>query len=94
MTAVERLHLLLYDYVPDVLERRAPHREAHLALLRRWQEDGRLVMAGAVGEPPHGAVVVLRVAGAEEARELVDADPYVDAGLVVSWRVEPWTIAV
>jgi hypothetical protein len=26
------MQLLHYDYVPDILERRAPHREAHLAL--------------------------------------------------------------
>lgn len=26
--------LLLYDYVPDILERREPHREGHLALVR------------------------------------------------------------
>jgi uncharacterized protein YciI len=31
----EPLQLLHYDYVPDIVERRVPHREAHLALAGR-----------------------------------------------------------
>jgi len=84
----ERLELLHYDYVPDIVERRAPHREAHLALIARWKEEGRLVMAGAVGDPPHGALFVLR----EGAESLPAEDPYVAAELVTAWRVEPWNV--
>jgi uncharacterized protein len=84
-------HLMLtYDYVPDVLERRGPYRPAHLELVRAWKEAGRLLAAGAVGDPPHGAVFVLR--DGEDPRRFVDADPYVAAGLVTSWGVEPWTV--
>ncbi len=82
------LQALIYDYVPDVLERRAPHRTAHLELLGRWREEGRAVMGGALGDPPHGALVVFRTDAEAFARE----DPYVAAGLVTSWRVEPWTV--
>ena len=42
----EQLHILFYEYVPDVVERRAPHREGHLGLIKRWYDDGRIVMAG------------------------------------------------
>lgn len=46
-------HLILfYDYVPDIVERRAPHREAHLAAIGAWVADGRVVMGGAIGDPP------------------------------------------
>src|SRR5437764_16740 len=48
--------LLIYDYVPDIVERRGPHREAHLAYARSWKEDGRIVAAGATGDPPSGAL--------------------------------------
>jgi uncharacterized protein len=88
----ERLHILFYDYVPDLVERRAPHREGHLDLIRRWHEEGRLAMAGAVGDPPHGGVIVLRIGDPSEAEEFTSADPYVAAGLVERWRVEPWTV--
>jgi uncharacterized protein len=48
----EQLHILFYEYVPDVVERRAPHREGHLALIRRWYDEGRIVLAGGLGDPP------------------------------------------
>jgi uncharacterized protein YciI len=83
---------LFYDYVPNIVERRAPHREAHLALYRRWQEDGRLLMGGAVGDPPHGALIVFTVDDAAEVEEFAAADPYVAAGLVTARRVEPWAV--
>ncbi len=86
----ERLHLLHYDYVADIAERRAPHREAHLGLIGAWQADGRVVMAGAVGDPPHSGLIVFRDAAQAEA--FPAEDPYVEAGLVTAWRVEPWTV--
>jgi uncharacterized protein YciI len=84
--------LLFYDYVPDILERREPHREAHLAHAQSWKADGRIVMAGALGDPPHGAAFVFRLDDAEAVRPFVEADPYVAAGLVTDWRVEPWKV--
>jgi uncharacterized protein len=86
----EQLQALFYEYVPDLLERRAPHREGHLALIRRWHEDGRVVMAGALGDPPHAGLIVLRVDDPAEVEEFVAEDPYHPAGLVTSWRVEPF----
>jgi uncharacterized protein YciI len=83
-------HILFYDYVPDMAERRGPHRDAHLALIRRAHEDGRLVMAGALGDAPHGGALVLRERADAEA--FVADDPYVAAGLVTQWRVEPWHV--
>jgi uncharacterized protein len=86
----EQLHILFYEYVPDMVERRAPHREGHLGLISRWHDDGRVVMAGALGDPPHGGAFVLREAA--DAERFVAEDPYVEAGLVTRWHVEPWTV--
>ena len=94
MSQPARLHLLIYDYVPDIVERRGPHRDGHLALLRRWKDDGRVVMAGAMGDPPSGGVIVLRIGDPAAAEALLEEDPYVTAGLVASWRVEPWNVVV
>ena len=86
----EQLHILFYEYVPDVVERRAPHREGHLALIRRWYDEGRIVMAGGLGDPPTAGLIVLRVDDPQAAAdEFVAEDPYQPAGLVTSWRVEP-----
>jgi uncharacterized protein YciI len=82
--------VLIYSYVPDILERRAPHREEHLAKIAAAKEDGRLVMAGPIGDPPNGGLLVFNARDAAE--EFARADPYIDAGLVTEWRVEPWTL--
>lgn len=87
-------HVLFYDYVPDILERRGPHREAHLARLREWAADGRMVAAGALGDPPAGAAIIFRVEDTQEIERYVEGDPYVAAGLVSSWHIEPWALAV
>ncbi len=84
----ERLQLLFYDYVDQILERRAPHRAEHLEHVARFKQDGRLVMAGAVGDPPHGALFAFR----DGAEAFAETDPYVAAGLVTGRRVEPWTV--
>ncbi|MDQ4129777.1 MAG: YciI family protein [Actinomycetota bacterium] len=75
-----------------MLERRAPHREGHLALVEGWAADERLVLAGALGDPPHGALFAFAVDDPAEVEEFVGADPYVEAGLVVSRRMEPLNV--
>jgi uncharacterized protein YciI len=87
-----RHFVLFYDYVPNIVERRAPVRPAHLELYREWRADGRLVMGGAIGDPPHGALIVFSVDDAAAVEEFVALDPYVAEGLVTSWRVEPWAV--
>jgi uncharacterized protein len=85
-------HLLFYDYVEDMAERRGPYREAHLARIGAEREAGRVVMAGALGDPPHGAAIVFRGVEREQIADFVANDPYVEAGLVTAWRVERWNV--
>jgi uncharacterized protein YciI len=61
-------------------------------MYRRWQQEGRLVMGGAIGDPPHGALIVFDVSGPAEVEEFAAADPYVLNGLVTGRRVEPWAV--
>jgi uncharacterized protein len=86
--------LLLYDVVPDYLERRGQYREEHLRLARDAHERGEIVMAGALAEPPDGAVLVFRGRDGSAAERFAQADPYVRNGLVAQWRVRPWTVVV
>lgn len=87
-----QLTALTYDYVEGMLDKRAPHRDGHLALAREWLEDGRLVWAGALGDPPHGAFFAFEVDDAAEVDDFVAADPYVAAGLVTSRLIEPYKL--
>ncbi len=83
-------YILFYDYVSDVLERRAPHRDAHLAQIRAAKDDGRILMAGPLGDPPHGAAIVFADRAAAEA--FPESDPYVTNGLVTDWQVDSWAL--
>lgn len=85
-------HLVLYEYVEDVAERRGPYREAHLARIASERERDRIVMAGAIGDPPKGAAFVFKGLEPDEIEGFIRRDPYVEAGLVTSWRVEPWKL--
>lgn len=84
------LAALIYEYVEGMAERRAPHRDAHLALIEDYLADGRLLIAGALGDPPAGGLLVFT--GPEAAGAFAEADPYGAAGLVTSARIEPWKV--
>lgn len=84
--------ILVYDYVADILERRPPHREAHLARIGEWVESGAMLMAGPLGDPPTGALFVFGDVPAEEVARFADGDPYVAAGLVTARRILPWAV--
>jgi uncharacterized protein YciI len=84
------LQILRYEYVSDIAERRMAHRPGHLELIQAFHSDGRLEIAGAVGDPPSWGLLVFRDVEAAEA--FVAGDPYVAAGLVTSRSIEPWTV--
>ena len=86
--------LLFYDVVDDYVERRAPHRTEHLALIRKAHDRGELVMAGALTDPADGAVLVFRGPSPEPAESFAKSDPYVLNGLVKRWRVRTWNTVI
>jgi uncharacterized protein YciI len=86
--------LLCYDYVENIVERRTPYREAHLALVREYVERGELVFGGAFANPADGAAIVFKVENQARIEEFVEKDPYVINGLVTEWRIREWTVVV
>lgn len=87
-------YLLLYDFVPDYLERRPPFRPEHLRLGWEASERGELILGGALAEPVDGAVLLFRSDSPEVAEKFAANDPYVKNGLVTQWRVRPWTTVI
>jgi len=85
---------LLYDVVSNFVERRMPFREAHLQRVRDANARGVLLLAGALGDPPDGALLVFRADSPAVAEDFARADPYVIEGLVTGWRVRPWTVVI
>ena len=87
-------YLLFYDVVDDYVTRRAPLRAAHIGHARESMARGELVLAGALANPPDGAVLLFRGPSPEAAERFAERDPYVMNGLVTSWRVREWTTVV
>lgn len=86
--------LLFYTYVPDVLERRAQFRGAHLKHAWAAQQRGELVLAGALADPVDGGVLWFSAPNKEVVERFAADDPYVKGGLVTRWTVRTWTTVV
>lgn len=83
-------YLLFYDTAPDYLERRAQFRAVHLKMAWDAHERGELVLAGAVSDPVDAALLLFKGDSPEVAEKFAKADPYVQNGLIVRWRVREW----
>ncbi|CAE6711963.1 hypothetical protein R69927_04387 [Paraburkholderia domus] len=87
-------YLLMYDLVPDYLERRGAYRDDHLKLAWAAAARGELKLAGALTEPVDTAMLLFEGDAPAAAEAFARADPYVLAGLVERWRVRPWMTVV
>ena len=87
-------YALFYDVVDGFADRRIPHRPAHLTKINESHARGELVMAGALGNPPEGALIVFKADTADAAERFARADPYVTQGLVTRWRVVRWNVVI
>ena len=84
-------YLLIYDLVPDYLERRAAHRAEHLTLAWAAHDRGDLVLGGALTDPVDTAILLFQGDSPAAAEAFAAADPYVRHGLVTRWQVRPWS---
>jgi uncharacterized protein YciI len=89
-----KYYALFYEAVDDMVSRRAPFRAEHLQLVRDAHARGEIVLAGAIGDPPDGALIVFRGESPAAAEAFAAIDPYVTRGVVTRWRVVPWHVVV
>lgn len=83
-------YLLMYDVVPDYVERRAQFRAAHLALAWASHDRDEFQLGGALTDPVDMAILLFKGDSPAAAEAFAKADPYVTNGLVTRWRVRPW----
>jgi uncharacterized protein YciI len=87
-------YVLQYEVVDDYANRRTPFRPLHLQKVRDAHARGELRLAGALNDPPDGALFVFRSESPKAAEDFARNDPYVLNGLITSWRVRPWSVVV
>lgn len=77
------------SYCDQVLEKRAPYREAHLAGLAQQKETGTLITIG----PTQDLTKVFGLYEADseaQVRQLIEADPYWQNGIWTEYQVLEW----
>jgi uncharacterized protein YciI len=89
-----RYYALIYYGDEGFIARRTPFREQHLRLVRDAHGRGELLLAGALGDPVTGALLVFRAADRSVAERFANADPYVTQGVASRWEVKPWAVVV
>jgi uncharacterized protein YciI len=92
-TLKPKLYVLQYDYVADALEKRKPHRDGHLAHIGKQVENGNVVIAGAVDNPPTGGLLIFRNLSSNDVEQFAQQDPYVINGFVIKYTVKPYIAA-
>ena len=88
------MYALFYDYVENIVERRAPHRAEHLEKLAAVKAEIRMLMGGALGDPPHGALIVFDTDDRSIVEDWVKNDPYTVNGLVTEHRIDYWNVVI
>lgn len=87
-------YILFYKTVDNYIEKRAPFRDEHLSLAQQANENGSLVMGGALADPPDGAILLFRGDHPSVAEDFAKNDPYVKNGLITDWRVREWVVVI
>jgi uncharacterized protein len=86
-------YVLWGSYCSDVLDRRAPHRQAHLDGLAQQKADGILITLG----PTQDLTQVFGIYDApdiETVKALIEGDPYWKHGVWTSYEVKEWIQAI
>ncbi|HWF57314.1 MAG TPA: YciI family protein, partial [Candidatus Dormibacteraeota bacterium] len=77
-----------YASLAEVSEKAPDELAAHIARSKKWNEQGRLLMAGAFLDQPEEPVSTMVVlASREDAEEYVAGDPFVVNGMVASSEI-------
>jgi uncharacterized protein YciI len=93
-TVTPKLFILQYEYVENVLEKRAPYREAHLAVFGKQIQDGNVIIGGTIDYPPKGALSIFRNLTSEDIEQIVQQDPYFINGIVTKYTIKPYIAVI
>ena len=85
------VYAVTYTYAEGSDAARDEHRPAHRGYLNGLSDRGVNLVSGPFGpQDAPGALLLFRAGSAGEVRSLVDADPFVVAGVVADIQVREW----
>jgi uncharacterized protein len=86
-------YVLTGTYCADVVEKRAPYRQAHLDGLAQQKQSGILITLG----PTKDLTQVFGIYEAENeaiVRQLIESDPYWQHGIWTNYEIKEWIQAL
>jgi hypothetical protein len=87
-------YILFYKACEDYENKRMPYRSEHLDLIKKYNEEGYILMAGAYSDPIDGAVIIFKCEDVSLIEDFIAQDPYVNFGLVPEWTIRAWTVVI
>lgn len=82
-------YVLWGRYCEDVLEKRAPYRQAHLDRLAQLKDEGKVITLGPTKDVTR-VFGVYAAATEDAARQLVEDDPYWQNGIWTEYELTEW----
>lgn len=86
--------ILTYRTVDRFNDRKMRFRKKHLDLVQEYFDKGELIMGGALLEPNDSALMIFQCEKAEDVEAFVKKDPYFTNGLVKSYEIRIWSVAI
>lgn len=78
-------YILTYNYVDDMINRRTPYRDAHIAHAKEFEGKG-LLLGGALQNPVDTGILLFD-ASEKDVVQYAENDPYMKNGLIKSYTV-------
>jgi uncharacterized protein len=85
-------YVMTGSYCEDVLEKRAPYRQAHLDGLAAQKAAGTVITIGPTQDLKK-IFAIFEAADEATVRQLIEADPYWQHGIWTEYEVWEWTQA-
>ncbi len=82
-------YVVIGTYTEDAVTTREPDRAAHLARLQVLKDEGKGVTIGPTKDVTK-LFAILEVEGEEEARRLIEEDPYWTGGIWTAYELHEW----
>lgn len=89
-----KTYLLEFHFVANMIERRVPHRAAHLAYANDFVKRNILIAGGALLPEAERGVLLFKAENPKVVEDYAKGDPYVTEGLVTKYTVKEWAVAV
>ena len=89
------LYIVLYDYDPKLVGLKNEVRADHRAFMHRLNSLGMVLSTDrTTSSQDQGSLTIMLARDAEEAKQILEDDPYVQAGMVKNITVRDWSPAV